>query len=493
MTAFLLAAAALTLVALLCLLRPWRQKNRPNADGIDVDGADDADDAVGRRDVRRRDVRRSASADFSTAATPGVTATDPAALALNVAVHRDRLAELERDRASGLIAESDYAEAHEEIQRQLLADAQSRAKADAGAEDTSRAAGTTPAVSAKIQHRAPVRAWRATLLLVLLVPALAAGLYAVLGSPTAMLSNTERNELAAREITDLIAKLERKLAQDPADTQGWLLLARAYKTLERWDDAERAYEKIGQPLQRNAEWLAELADVLVQKSNSFSGRPHELIAQALALEPDNGKALLLAGAEAFGNKSYTAAVGFWERLLTQMTPESDEAKMVAAGVARARELGGVKVGSDEPTAQQGGRANDAISAVADGGTAGTNADTTVNAASAISGRVELSPALRAQTTPDETVFIFARAVNGPRMPLAVLRVRVADLPLDFTLDDSMAMSPRNKISTAGELRVEVRVSKSGQAMPGKGDLTGNSGIVKPGGRNVRVVIGQVTE
>jgi cytochrome c-type biogenesis protein CcmH len=109
---------------------------------------------------------------------------------------------------------------------------------------------------------------------------------------------------------------------------------------------------------------------------------------------------------------------------------------------------------------------------------------------AVSGRVELSPALRAQTTPEETVFIFARAVNGPRMPLAVQRVRVSDLPFDFKLDDSQAMSPQNRISSAQELRIEVRVSKSGQAMPGKGDLTGQSGIVKPGNKNVRVLVDQ---
>lgn len=467
MTAFLLAAAALTLVALLCLLRPWRQKNRTDADDIDAGGVGEAG---------RRINRRSASADFSTAATSAAVATDSAALALNVAVHRDRLAELERDRANGLIAESDYVEAREEVERQLLADIQPGATAAADVTNVPQVPGAMSATSAKTRERAPVRSWRTAVFLLLLVPTLAAGLYAVLGAPTAMLSNTERNALAAREITDLIAKLEQKLVQDPADTQGWLLLARAYKTLERWDDAERAYEKIGQPLQKNAEWLAELADVLVQKSNSFAGRPHELIAQALALEPDNGKALLLAGAEAFGNKNYAAAVGFWERLLTRMTPESDEAKMIAVGIARARELGGIKVGAGE--------------------TATANADKTTpanNPASAVSGRVEISPALRAQTTPDDTVFIFARAVNGPRMPLAVLRVRVADLPLDFTLDDSMAMSPQNKISTAGELRVEARVSKSGQAMPSQGDLTGNSGIVKTGSRNARVVIDRVME
>lgn len=441
MMAFLLAAAALTLAALLLLLRPWRRDPGMRAE----DGRDTGDD------------RRPTSADFAR----------EAADALNAAVHRDRLAELDRDRVSGLIAEADYLEAREEVQRQLLAEISPSA--------------TDAAPLTTVPHGA--RAWRGRLWLALLLPLLAAGLYALLGTPAALLSNAERTANAEHEMNDMIAQLEQKMASDPSDAQGWLLLARAYKTMSRWDDAERAYEKIGQPLQANAEWLAELADVLVQKTNSFAGRPHELIARALAVEPDNAKALLLAGAEAFGEKRFAVAIGHWERLLARMDPESDEAKMVAAGVARARELGGMKVGGGETAAQE---------TVANRG-AVAQASPVDAAASTVSGRVELSPALRAQTTPDQTVFVFARAVNGPRMPLAVLRARVADLPLDFTLDDSLAMSPQNKLSSAGELRVEARVSKSGQALPGKGDLSGNSAIVKPGNRNVRVLIDRVVE
>jgi cytochrome c-type biogenesis protein CcmH len=115
----------------------------------------------------------------------------------------------------------------------------------------------------------------------------------------------------------------------------------------------------------------------------------------------------------------------------------------------------------------------------------------VAVAGVVTGRAAISPALRSQTTPDETVFIFARAVNGPRMPLAIQRVRVADLPLDFHLDDTQAMSPENKISTAKALRIEVRVSKSGQAMPAPGDLTGSSAPVAPGAQGVQVLVDQV--
>ena len=109
----------------------------------------------------------------------------------------------------------------------------------------------------------------------------------------------------------------------------------------------------------------------------------------------------------------------------------------------------------------------------------------------MSGRVSLAPALAGKAAPDDVVFIFARAAQGPRMPLAVLRIRVADLPRDFTLDDRMAMSPDMKLSSAGELRIEARVSKSGDAIPKSGDLSGELTPVKPGARNLQLSIDKV--
>jgi len=440
MNSFFIAAAALTLAALVLLLRPWwRGIGKKNGEGDQH-----------RRPEKGLATRRVTSADNS----------DDATSALNTTIHRDRLAELERDYANHLISAADYAEARDELQHQLLDDTSAASSVDAS----------------------PKRRWDGWVLATLL-PAAAIGLYVLLGNPDALLSSAERNAQAVATMNDMISQLEKKLAQTPDDMEGWVMLARAYKVMSRWDDAERAYDHAKPLLEKNASLLAELADVLLQKTDNFAGRPHELIAQALQLEPDNGKALLLAGAEALAGKSYAAAVGHWERLQAQMDPASDEAQMIASGIARARELGGIKVGAgDTPRSQPLA------------GTASTpKASDAATLASAVSGRVELSPALRAQTTPEETVFIFARAVNGPRMPLAVQRVRVADLPYDFKLDDSQAMSPQNRISSAQELRIEVRVSKSGQAMPGKGDLTGQSGIVKPGSENIRVLVDQVTE
>ncbi len=442
MNAFISAAAALTFAALVLLLRPWWRAIGKNAKN-----------AKHRRVVQVRILESSfgqTSAGF------------PAEL--NAAIHRDRLGELARDQVNGMISAADYAEAREELQRQLLDDTL----------DDTHAAETVTA--------APRR--RGVLALIVLLPAAAIGLYALLGNPAALLSSVERSAQAAATMNGLIVKLEQKMAQNPGNAEGWAMLARAYKAMGRWDEAERAFARVGPPLEQNASLLAELADVLAQKTGGFAGRPHALLEQALRLEPDNGKALLLAGAEAFAAQRYAAAATQWERLLQQLEPDSDDARMIASGIARARAMGGEKDGEKIGAGlSEGGLKNPFLDDTAQ------SSKTT----SAVSGRVELSPALRAQTTPDEVVFIFARAVNGSRMPLAVRRARVADLPLDFMLDDSQAMSPDNKISSAQELRIEARVSKSGQAMPGSGDLTGSSAAVKPGTKGIHVVIDQVVK
>ena len=124
--------------------------------------------------------------------------------------------------------------------------------------------------------------------------------------------------------------------------------------------------------------------------------------------------------------------------------------------------------------------------------AAAGAATTANAGdTAIGGRVSLDPKLRDRVSADDTLFVFARAVNGPRMPLAVLRTTAGELPRNFTLDDSMAMAPAARLSGAGDVVVEARISKSGSATPSPGDLQGKSAVVKPGAQDVSVVIDDV--
>lgn len=418
MIPFYLAAAALVIVALALLLRPWWGAGRRVAGAVAADAA--AQDAA----------------------------------ALNAAIHRDRLAELERDASNGTLSGSDLAEAREELQRQLLDD--TAAAEVAVADGFSRRGGIAIA---------------------LLVPLIAVALYALLGSPATVLPEEVQVQRATADMEQMVAKLAAKLEQNPDNPQGWAMLARSYKSLGRWDEAERAFGRIGPELDRNAELLAEYAEMLVQKNQGFAERPSELIQQALRLEPNNMLALFLGGGDAFARGRYAEAAALWDRLLPQLEPGSEDARMVESSIAKARERGGGVGGTAKESAKGSAKAP---------AKAATRA-----AAKSVSGRVELAAALKDQARPDDVVFIFARAVDGPRMPLAAQRARVADLPLDFVLDDGQALMPEATISSAQQLRVEVRVSKSGKATPGKGDLTGKSAAVKPGAKGLRIVIDQV--
>lgn len=405
MTTFYLAAAALVVVALVLLLRPWWRLGRDTG------------------------------------------ATDTL-LALNAAIHRDRLAELERDRDNGTLSADDFTEAREELQRQLL-------------DDT---AATEVAVAATASRKGGIA-------LAVLLPLVAFGLYALLGSPAAVLSVTAQNQRATGDMEQLAARLASKLEQNPENPEGWAMLARSYTSMGRWEEAERAYGRVGPDLNRNAELLAEFAEMLVQKNNGFDDRSRDLIGKALRLEPNNMLALFLGGGDAFSSGNYAQAAALWERLLPQLEPGGEDARMVEANLAAARERGGIRPGA---AARQG-----------------TGKEPAKAAVKSVSGRVELAPALKGKANPDDVVFIFARAVDGPRMPLAAQRARVADLPLDFMLDDSQAVMQGATISSVDSVRVEVRVSKTGSANPGKGDLTGKSAAVKPGAKGLKIVIDRI--
>jgi len=426
MSYFYLAAATLVVVALLLLLRPWWW----------------------------RTARRAASADSLPA--------------LNAAVHRDRLAELERDRSNGTLSAADLDEARDELQRQLLDD--TAAVEATAVEGFSRKSGIALAI---------------------VLPLLAVGLYALLGSPAAVLPPAVQTQRATADMEQLTAKLAQKLEQNPDNPEGWAMLARSYKSLGRWDDAERALNRVGPELNKNAELLAEYAELLVQRDNGFGPRARELIQQALRIEPDNMLALFLGGGEALDRGRHADAAALWERLLPQLEPGSEDARMVESSIAMARQRSGgapAKGARGDVVAGAVMPQDEVHKGVAKAAPGSQPAAAT---ASAVSGRVELAPALKGKANPEDVVFIFARAVDGPRMPLAAKRARAADLPLDFTLDDSMAVMPSANLSSAQQVRIEVRVSKSGMATPGKGDLTGKSAAVKPGAKGVRIMVDQI--
>lgn len=373
--------------------------------------------------------------------------------ALNTAIYRDQLAELERDRAEGSLAESDFEQARVELQRRLLEDA---AVADG------------PPMVARPAKRTAVA-------LALVVPLAAALMYAWLGKPGAMLPLEAQHQAAAGQMDEMLSKLNARLEKNPNDPKGWAMLGRTYKALGKFDEAEKAFLRAGDLVNTDAVLLAEYADLQAVRANgNLEGKPLQLVMQALKLDPENYMALALAGTAAYNRKDFPEASRFWNQLLKLLPPDSEDAKALSATLAEIEGKSAVPAGS---------RA-----------VASTNTAKPEKAASgkSISGSVTLAPALAAKVQPGDSLFIYARPVSGPRMPLALLRAQAGNLPMNFTLDDSLAISPDMKLSGVGEVKLEARVTKSGQAVRQPGDLIGESGPVKVGAKGIKLQIDQVS-
>jgi cytochrome c-type biogenesis protein CcmH len=273
--------------------------------------------------------------------------------------------------------------------------------------------------------------------LLVVLPAAAVGLYAVLGERIALdPAHAAAQSAADPQVERMVAGLAARLEREPSDTKGWLMLARSYKAMGRLRDAEAAYDRAAPAIGGDAQELASYADVAASNAGGhFAGKPGQLIEQALRADPQNVMALWLAGAAALEGGDTRAGVAIWRKLLALLPPDSDDARELAGQIAQA---GGT------------------VLAVA-----------AANPAAAVSGRVELAAGL--QAPPDATVFIVAR-IPGQRAPVAVVRTTVAQLPFAFTLDDSRAMNPELRISSLREVILDARVSKSGGTTAQPDDL-----------------------
>jgi cytochrome c-type biogenesis protein CcmH len=237
--------------------------------------------------------------------------------------------------------------------------------------------------------------------------------------------------------------------------------------------------------------LADYADTLAMANNrSLDGEPEALILQAVKLDPSNVKALALAGTVAFNHNDFKAAVAHWERAVQVADPASGYAQQLQGALEEARQRGGMPPVAAAASAPGAARAAAPPMAPTAPNAPAEAAPAAPSATAAITGRVSLQAALKGQVGPDDTVFIFARAPTGSRMPLAILRKKVSDLPLDFKLDDSLAMSPAARLSSAQQVVVGARISKTGNAMPSPGDFQVLSAPVAVGASGLKLEISE---
>lgn len=384
--------------------------------------------------------------------------------AANAAIYREQFDELGAELQRGTLTREEYERACREVERRVLA------------EHTDR--GPVPAT-----HR-PRRA--VAVVLGLLLPLVAGLGYWKLGNPDAItgVANEAGHMVSREQMEGLVEKLAARLDQNPQDAEGWVLLGRSLVVLGKHERGAQAYAKAVALVPDDAGLLADYADVLAMSRGSrLAGEPAEIVQRALKVDPQNVKALALAGTAEFDALNYAGAIAYWERILKIVPAESEFARSVAGSIDEARSRGGDKL-AKAPVAKKAEAKKEA---------AKEKTPQAAASATSLQGVVTLDPALAGKVSPTDTLFVLARPANGPRMPLAVARVTVAQLPYRFTLDDSMAMAPGATISSHAQVVVAARVSKSGNAITQKGDIEGTSEPVAPGANGLKIVLKRIVD
>lgn len=290
-----------------------------------------------------------------------------------------------------------------------------------------------------------------------------------------------------QQVAAMVEKLKERLKAQPDDAEGWGMLGRTQMILGQPQEAQVAYRKAIALRPDDPRLLADLAELIgITHGHSLAGEPTQLLDRALAIDPRSPKALALSGAAAFDRKEFALAVQHWEALLAASPGDAGFVAQVREGIAEARRLGGLPEGAGAPPAVAAAEAPKA------GAAATPQAPAAATAGGSVSGTVTIAAAIKGKAAPDDTVFVYARAAEGPRMPLAMLRKQVKDLPITFSLDDTMAMQPQMRLSAFPKVVVMARVSRSGQATPQPGDLTGQSEPVAIGAKGLRVEIADIT-
>jgi cytochrome c-type biogenesis protein CcmH len=398
--------------------------------------------------------------------------------------YRDQRAQIDEDFAQGTLTREQHAQA--------LAELQTRVVQEVGDVETPAPARHTPQSTAFIVAVA------------LLIPAGALALYGILGTPSALKGGdagavASRAEQAPHPVTQqemeaMVEGLAQKLRQNPNDATGWHMLARSYVAFNRLPEAAQAYDKANALAPGDPQLLSDYADVLAMvNGRSLEGRPTQLVMEALKVDPRHQKSLALAGTAAFNRGEFAKAADWWKQLLATLPPGSEQANAVESNIAQAQAGGkdtGGSVMAAGPAAPAAPAAPPMQRATATPATTAAPAD---NAAATVEGSVTLADAVKAGMAPGSVLFIYARPADGSRMPLAILRQEAGSFPVRFKLDDSLAMAPQARLSLHSQVMLVARISKSGNAVPQPGDITGSLGPVKVGTRDLKLVINEVVK
>jgi len=313
------------------------------------------------------------------------------------------------------------------------------------------------------------------LLIAFALPPVALGLYAWIGTPSAL--NAPVADTGKLDFAQATAELRAKLQRSPDHPEGWLLLGQAYTAMNRPTDARDAY---GYALKLKPDdpdvmiAFAE-ADAQARADHRIEGQSRKLLERAVALAPDHQRGLWLLGISDYQLNHFDDALAHWKHLLSLLQPGSNIANAVNAQIAmaQARAQGKTQAEAEaiaQADAAQAAPAERAPATAKDVSAEPGTASASATASAALKVEVKLDPKLAGKVSPGDTLFVYARAINGPPMPLAVARLHASALPASVTLTDAMAMTPQLKLSSFPRVQVAARISKSGNAMPQSGDL-----------------------
>lgn len=370
----------------------------------------------------------------------------------NLTIYRDQIRELDADLANGTLDQPQYEAAKREIERRVLDDVEQDAEQVA---------------------RAGSPKWTLAIMVAVLVPVIAVPTYLALGTPEALdparaaaPTQAGAHDVSPEQIARMVDQVKARLRGNPDDVEGWYMLAKSTQAIGRYDESVNAYREIVKRVPPDAQLLADFADTLaVANGRSLDGEPVRLIEQALSVDPNNVKALALGGTAAFQKQDYAKAAAMWKKLVATLPPDAEFAQRIQNSIAEAEAKAGTKgsvVATASPPPAAGG--------------------------AKISGKVAVGAEVAKSVGRQDTVFVFARASSGPRMPLAIQKVTVAELPYKFELTEAMAMAPGMSIAKFPDLVVGARISKSGNAMAQPGDWESELVPVKAGAAGVNLVI-----
>jgi len=363
----------------------------------------------------------------------------------NIAIARQRLAELKEQLQAGALTQALYDEQLVELEQALSddLDIQSQAKTS----PTGRRRGALAGAEASTSSGR----WMA-FVLVLAIPLVAGALYWTLGNYQS-LSQVDQpaaaNQAAPEleQMKNMVAGLAERLKEQPNDAMGWTMLGRSYKYLQQYPKAVEAFEHAYRLIGDQPEIMLLYADALAFASNEqMAGKPAELVFKALAMEPNNVTGLWLGGMAKAQTGDFAAAMALWEKLEAQLPQGSEAQQEIQVLLA--------KLATQMPEG------------------AATQEEAKPATAVSIDVQVSLASELQKSAGPNDTVFIYAQALSGPKMPLAIVRKQVSELPLTVNLTDAMAMMPTMKLSNFEQVKLLARISKSGDAMQQPGDLIG---------------------